>query len=125
MTQTAARPYLQVSVQLDTPDAPPFDGKPVRGVSWTATRHDSGRVTYVVWAHHNNPGDALADRISKVAWMDDQLDPAMVPDWVPWPPANWLPSLELDQDQDRIAAMCDSIDAEVYHPEHFAAGVWK
>ena len=58
MPQTEARPYMSISVQLDTPNPP-------------------------------------------------------------------LVEASLEMDRDRIAAMCDAIDAEVYHPEHSGSGVWR
>ena len=104
MTQTAARPYLQVSVQLDTPDGPAIAGKPVHTVSWTATRSSDGRVSYSISAHHHGADDApLCERLTRVLTCD-ALDPAIVPDWVPWPPTHWLASLELDK-TDPDAAM--------------------
>jgi len=122
MTQTEARPFMQVSVQIDTPDAPALDGRPVRLVSWTATRFSSDHTNYSIYAHHPH-GDPTPFGFLTTVLDATSIDPAIVPDWVPWPPAGWLASLELDRD--RIAAMCDAIDAEVYHPEHFANGVWK
>jgi len=114
MTQTEARPYLQVSVQIDTPDGPAIDGKPVHTVSWTATRHDSGRVEYSVSAHHHGADDApLCERLTRVLTCE-LINPAIVPDWVPWPPAGWLASLELRRDRFEDASA--AIDAyEAYH----------
>ena len=121
MTTTAPpRPYVSIYVAIDTPDAPRLDGKPVRSVSWSAYRFSRGgaQVEYTLTAHHSDTSlTTLGDGVDLPAILVD------LPAWVPWPPANWLASLELDRD--RIAAMCDAIDAEVYHPEHFGPGVWK
>lgn len=111
---------MQVSVQIDTPNPPLVAGKPVHTVSWTATRQDDGHVSYAINAHHYGPDDApLADRLTPVM-RAKSIDPAAVPDWVPWPPANWLASLEPDGDD--LQAI---IDAETYHFEHSGAGSWR
>jgi len=88
-----ARPYMSISVQIDTPDAPPLDGRPVRLVSWSAIRYDRGDVSYVIYAHHK---DQAKDKEPLTEILRAEvIDPAIVPDWVPWPPAGWLASLEL------------------------------
>jgi hypothetical protein len=95
MTQTATRPYMQVSVQIDTPDAPALDGRVVRTVSWIAIRQESGLVQYRIYAHHK---DQAKDKEPLTEILRaESIDPAMVPSWVPWPPAGWLASLELDK----------------------------
>ena len=88
-----ARPYMQVSVQIDTPDAPALDGRPVRTVSWIAIRQDSGDVQYRIYAHHTYVAEGQGPLTTVL--LAESLDPAAVPDWVPWPPAHWLASLEL------------------------------
>ena len=88
-----ARPYMSVSVQIDTPDAPALDNRVVRTVSWIATRQDSGRVHYTIYAHRRYVADGESPLATVLS--AESIDPALVPDWVPWPPANWLASLEL------------------------------
>ena len=107
-TQTAPRsPYMSISVQLDTPDAPPLDGRPVRLVSWTATRYDRGDVSYVIYAHHK---DQAKDKEPLTEILRAEvIDPAIVPDWVPWPPANWLASLELGKPGRAAASAPDRV----------------
>ena len=113
MAQTEARPYVSIYVAIDTPDAPMLDGKPVRTVSWTANRFSSGHTNFTVCAHH-----ACGHLVPLLD--AESIDPALVPDWVPWPPANWLASLEPDDDD--LQAI---IDAETYHFEHSGAGSWR
>jgi len=86
-------PFMSVSVQIDPPDAPVLDGRPVRVVSWTATRYDRGDVSYVIYAHHKDQAEDK-EPLTEIL-RADVIDPAIVPDWVPWPPAGWLASLEL------------------------------
>ena len=93
-----ARLFLQVSVQIDTPNPPLLDGRPVRLVSWTASRYSHGGVGYTIFAHHCDDGGLTTILDAK------SIDPAMVPDWVPWPPPGWLASLELGK-PDPDAAM--------------------
>ena len=106
MTQTEARPYMSVSVQIDTPDAPPLDGRPVHLVSWIASRfsHSTEYAQYTIFAHHRDGGDLTTILDAK------SIDPDMVPDWVPWPPANWLASLELGK-PDLIGQASVALDA--------------
>ena len=102
--------YMSISVQIDTPDAPALDGRPVRTVSWTAIRQDSGRVSYSIYAHHHD-GAKGKESLTAVLYAD-ALDRVTVPAWVPWPPAGWLASLELERDL--IAEASAAIDAEMY-----------
>ena len=103
-------PFMSVSVQINTPDAPVLDGRPVRLVSWSANRYDRGDVSYVIYAHHK---DQAKDKEPLTEILRaDVIDPAIVPDWVPWPPANWLASLELGK-PDLIAQASVALDAEV------------
>lgn len=95
---TTTRPYMSVSVQLATPDGPLLNDKRVEVVSWTAIRyHHSDDVEYTINAHHPYiPGhDTLEDHITMVLHIRETLDPALIPDWVPWPPTGWLASLEM------------------------------
>ena len=86
-----ARPYMSISVQIDTPDAPPLDGRPVRLVSWSAIRYDRGDVSYVIYAHHK---DQAKDKEPLTEILRAEvIDPAIVPDWVPWPPELGKPDL--------------------------------
>ena len=110
MTTTA--PYMSISVQLDTPNAPKLDGRPVRLVSWTANRYDRGDVSYVIYAHHKDQAEDK-EPLTEIL-RAEVIDPAIVPDWVPWPPPSWLASLELRRDRFEDASA--AIDAyEAYH----------
>ena len=102
------RPYMQVSVQIDTPDAPALDGRPVRTVSWIAIRQDSGDVQYRIYAHHTYVAEGQGPLTTVL--LAESLDPAAVPDWVPWPPAHWLASLELGK-PDLIGRASVALDA--------------
>jgi hypothetical protein len=95
---TTARPYMSVSVHIDTPDAPLLNGKTVQSVSWSASLSPWSGLEYTINAHHpyrSDDGGTLDDRLTPVL-RTKRVDPAIVPDWVPWPPAGWLASLELD-----------------------------
>jgi hypothetical protein len=97
-TQTEARaPYLSISVQLDTPDAPRLNGRPVATVSWSAIRYPSlPRVTFVVYAHY---GDAAEPHIFTLLRTEATTTPD-VPAWVPKPPPGWLASLKMTAEPD-------------------------
>ena len=95
MTQTSARPYVSIYVAIDTPDAPRLDGKTVRSVSWSAHRYprEGAPIEFVVTAHHPHADDAEGCLTTMLE--TKSLASPDLPDWVPWPPANWLASLEL------------------------------
>ena len=112
-TQTDARaPYLSISVQIDTPNAPRIDGRPVRLVSWIATRYDGAPApTFRVYAHFvgtDEPHLTLLLETTSLASPD-------LPTWVPRPPAGWLASLKMTEpDNDLVGRMSAAIDRATF-----------
>jgi len=125
---------MQVSVQIDTPTAPALDGRPIRTVSWIAIRQDSGDVQYRIYAHHTYVAEG--ERPLTTVLAAESLDPAMVPDWVPRPPANWLASLDLPKGNPNASLLaylaqegsCRTVEVTggIIPDPHtlFAGGVW-
>lgn len=107
-------PYMSISVQLDTPDAPRVNGRPVRVVSWTATRYPGGKPGFSVYAHHPESADP-ADAPLTVLLCTNSLANPDVPAWVPRPPSGWLASLRMTAEPDRVAQASTAL---------MAGGVW-
>jgi len=85
-------PYLSISVQLDTPDAPLVDGRPVHVVSWCAVRYGDGEPAGItLYAHH------VTEPYVTVLVRTENLATADVPAWVPRPPSGWLASLKMTE----------------------------
>ena len=96
-TQTRAR-YMNVSVSIDTPDAPRVSGRPVTSIAWSATRN-MGPVEFRCYAHH--PDDGEGGNNLTVLLCTKSLASPDLPAWVPRPPAGWLASLRMTAEPDR------------------------
>ena len=127
-------PYMSILVQLDTPDAPKLDGRPVHTVSWGAIRYDERPVEYTVYAHHPDRAHALTTLTRGV---DLPAILADLPAWVPRPPSGWLASLRMTAEPDpdhKIRAYlaqegsCRTVEVTggIIPDPHtlFAGGVW-